>query len=363
MKKRFLAIFLSVCTLIGAVPSLILAAQDIIIKFDPVEPSTSGNDILKLIEQAAPDVPDGTLTPYGTGSLIKLIEKNELFVSANILKGIYLNNKDGDRPNLSVMRRNLDELNSLRFAKAVAFDPKGGGRRDYIAVLGIKEMPAGSGDNCTAALYIFKADGSTEPYELTFDSVNLDWAWTNLEAADANNYFSITAGDYDGDGKDSLVIYTGHIDVFSSSSSNLASGLYEVKYAGMKSYRDTWSSERIQTNRKGSEYLNKEYVNYCSNHFMDGMQISSNSGDRLGVSLETGDINGDGIDDLVVLSSTSNLSDKYKAAYRACIPMLAVGFGRKGASNVGDLSIKNTNEMREPHNLYSGSPRRFDRRH
>ena len=52
MKKRLLAIFLSVCTLIGAVPSLILAAQDIII-FDPVEPSTSGNDILKLIEQAA----------------------------------------------------------------------------------------------------------------------------------------------------------------------------------------------------------------------------------------------------------------------------------------------------------------------
>ena len=348
MKKRLLAIFLSVCTLIGAVPSLILAAQDIII-FDPVEPSTSGNDILKLIEQAAPDVPDGTLTPYGTGSLIKLIEKNELFISSNSLKGIYFNNKDGDRPNLSVIRHNLDKLNSLRFSKAVAFDPKGGGRRDHIAVLGIKEMPAGSGDNCTAALYIFKADGSTEPYELTFDSVNLDWAWTNLEAADANNYFSITAGDYDGDGKDSLVIYTGHVDVFSSSSSNLASGLYEVKYAGMKLFSDTWSSERIQTNRKGSEYLNKEYVNYCSNHFMDGMQISSNSGDRLGVSLETGDINGDGIDDLVVLSSTSNLSDQYKAAYRACIPMLAVGFGRRDASNVGDLSIKNTNE------IYSGS--------
>ena len=349
MKKRLLAIFLSVCTLIGAVPSLILAAQDIIIKFDPVEPSTSGNDILKLIEQAAPDVPDGTLTPYGTGSLIKLIEKNELFISSGSLKGIYFNNKDGDRPNLSVMRHNLDKLNSLRFSKAVAFDPKGGGRRDHIAVLGIKEMPAGSGDNCTAALYIFKADGSTEPYELTFDSVNLDWAWTNLEAADANNYFSITAGDYDGDGKDSLVIYTGHVDVFSSSSSNLASGLYEVKYAGMKLFSDTWSSERVQTNRKGSEYLNKEYVNYCSNHMMDGMQISSNPGDRLGVSLKTGDINGDGIDDLVVLSSTSNLSDQYKAAYRACIPMLAVGFGRKGASNVGDLSIKNTNE------IYSGS--------
>lgn len=348
MKKRLLAIFLSVCTLIGAVPSLILAAQDIII-FDPVEPSTSGNDILKLIEQAAPDVPDGTLTPYGTGSLIKLIEKNELFISSNSLKGIYFNNKDGDTPNLSVIRHNLNKLNSLRFSKAVAFDPKGGGRRDHIAVLGIKEMPAGSGDNCTAALYIFKADGSTEPYELTFDSVNLDWAWTNLEAADANNYFSITAGDYDGDGKDSLVIYTGHVDVFSSSSSNLASGLYEVKYAGMELFRDTWSSERIQTNRKGSEYLNKEYVNYCSSHFMDGMQISSNPGDRLGVSLETGDINGDGIDDLVVLSSTSNLSDKYKAAYKACIPMLAVGFGRKGASNVGDLSIKNTNE------IYSGS--------
>lgn len=350
MKKRILAVVLTVFTILGLVPMAVMTGAETITKFiDPVDPSLGGSDVLKLIEQAAPEVPEGTLTPYGTGSLIKLIEKNELFVSLNILKGIYFNNKGGDHPNLSVMRRDLDELNSLRFAKAVAFDPKGGGRRDYIAVLGIKEMPQGSGDNCTAALYIFKADGSGKPDELTFDSVNLDWAWTNLEAADANNYFSITAGDYDGDGKDSLVIYTGHIDVFSSSSSNLASGLYEIKYAGMKSLSDTWSSERIQTNRKGSEYLNKEYVNYCSSHFMDGMQISSNPGDRLGVSLETGDINGDGIDDLVVLSSTSNLSDKYKAAYRACIPMLAVGFGRKGASNVGDLSIKNTNE------IYSGS--------
>ena len=350
MKKRILAVVLAVFTILGLVPIAVMTGAETITKFiDPVDPSLGGSDVLKLIEQAAPEVPEGTLTPYGTGSLIKLIEKNELFVSSNILKGIYFNNKGGDHPNLSVMRRDLDELNSLRFAKAVAFDPKGGGRRDYIAVLGIKEMPAGSGDNCTAALYIFKADGSTKPDELTFDSVNLDWAWTNLEAADANNYFSITAGDYDGDGKDSLVIYTGHVDVFSPSSSNLASGLYEVKYAGMKVFRDTWSSERIQTNRKGSEYLNKEYVNYCSSHFMDGMQISSNPGDRLGVSLETGDINGDGIDDLVVLSSTSNLSDKYKAAYKACIPMLAVGFGRKGASNVGDLSIKNTNE------IYSGS--------
>lgn len=349
MKKRILAVVLTVFTILGLVPMAVMTGAETITKFiDPVDPSLGGSDVLKLIEQAAPEVPEGTLTPYGTGSLIKLIEKNELFVSSNILKGIYFNNKGGDHPNLSVMRRDLDELNSLRFAKAVAFDPKGGGRRDYIAVLGIKEMPQGSGDNCTAALYIFKADGSGKPDELTFDSVNLDWAWTNLEAADANNYFSITAGDYDGDGKDSLVIYTGHIDVFSSSSSNLASGLYEIKYAGMKSRSDTWSTERIQTNRKGSEYLNKEYVNYCSSHFMDGMQISSNPGDRLGVSLKTGDINGDGIDDLVVLSSTSNLSDKYKAAYKACIPMLAVGFGRKGASNVGDLTVRNTGEVYNP---------------
>ena len=349
MKKRILAVVLTVFTILALVPMAVMTGAETITKFiDPVDPSLGGSDVLKLIEQAAPEVPEGTLTPYGTGSLIKLIEKNELFVSSNILKGIYFNNKGGDHPNLSVMRRDLDELNSLRFAKAVAFDPKGGGRRDYIAVLGIKEMPQGSGDNCTAALYIFKADGSGKPDELTFDSVNLDWAWTNLEAVDANNYFSITAGDYDGDGKDSLVIYTGHIDVFSSSSSNLASGLYEIKYAGMKSWSDTWSSERIQTNRKGSEYLNKEYVNYCSSHFMDGMQISSNPGDRLGVSLETGDINGDGIDDLVVLSSTSNLSDKYKAAYKACIPMLAVGLGRTGAPNVGDLTVRNTGEVYNP---------------
>jgi len=349
MKKRILAVVLTVFTILGLVPMAVMTGAETITKFiDPVDPSLGGSDVLKLIEQAAPEVPEGTLTPYGTGSLIKLIEKNELFISSNILKGIYFNNKGGDHPNLSVMRRDLDELNSLRFAKAVAFDPKGGGRRDYIAVLGIKEMPQGSGDNCTAALYIFKADGSGKPDELTFDSVNLDWAWTNLEAVDANNYFSITAGDYDGDGKDSLVIYTGHIDVFSSSSSNLASGLYEIKYAGMKSWSDTWSSERIQTNRKGSEYLNKEYVNYCSSHFMDGMQISSNPGDRLGVSLETGDINGDGIDDLVVLSSTSNLSDKYKAAYKACIPMLAVGLGRTGAPNVGDLTVRNTGEVYNP---------------
>ena len=356
MKKRLLAIFLSVCTLIGTIPSLILAAEAII-RFDDAggteSSSASGSDILKSIEQAAPAVPDGVITPYGTGNIIRLIEKNELFFhSPDNFNSISYNNKDGERKNLTVFRYGLDALNSLRFAKAVSFSPKGSGRRDYIAVFGIEATPDGDSNKCTAALYIFPANYSyPSPVKLTFDSADLDWAWTNLDAVDANNYFSITAGDYDGDGKESLVIYTGNVHINTSSDqTGPASGLYEIKYEGRDplKWTEIWTPYHIPTNREGNEYFNKEYVNYCLSHVSDNLHNSTNVGDRLGVSLETGDINGDGIDDLVVLSSTGNLSDKYKDAYKACIPMLAVGLGRKGASNIGNLSVKNTNEIYAP---------------
>lgn len=79
MKKRILAVVLAVFTILGLVPIAVMTGAETITKFiDPVDPSLGGSDVLKLIEQAAPEVPEGTLTPYGTGSLIKLIEKSEL---------------------------------------------------------------------------------------------------------------------------------------------------------------------------------------------------------------------------------------------------------------------------------------------
>ncbi len=340
MKKRVIGILLAICTLLGMIPSIALSAETIIERFvDPVDPSIGGNDILKMLEQAAPAVPDGLLTPYGTGSSITLLEKSELYThipgeGAKIeYKGLSSNQLQAGLPRTGPAA-------DLMFTQAVAFDPTGCGRKNHIAVLGFYPIADNLATRGAAAVYIYNMDTNTLVKSYTkIESSWINFAWDSLDTVDANNYFSITAGDYNGDGRDSLVFYCGHIMLYPSL--GYAAGLYEVSFNGTD-----WSKTNVTVDRSGNEYINKEYIKYSYDHRsgLEGyLEESRHVGDRLCVSLASGDLNGDGIDDLAVVSAAGNLTDNYKsAAYNACVPMLAVGRGSKGASGVNDLSVSNT---------------------
>lgn len=131
---------------------------------------------------------------------------------------------------------------------------------------------------------------------------------------DSANFFQITAGDYNNDGKDTLVIYDG--------------GQYLRELTVNVNAADTSATT-------GTSFLITSSTPYFNTTYMDYKMYNSGINYRLCVSLESGDVNGDGIDDLVVASCTGDVPemDKYKdTKNETCKTTLAVGFGKTGSS-------------------------------
>ncbi|PWM38762.1 MAG: hypothetical protein DBX46_01400 [Clostridiales bacterium] len=139
---------------------------------------------------------------------------------------------------------------------------------------------------------------------------------TNLTLVDSSNFIQITAGDYNGNGSDSLIIYD-------------SLGLYEVSYASSK-----FSSSRIYGGANSVSYLHSAYR---SSKLSGSWQVQN----QLCMALASGDVNGDGIDDLAVLSYTGDITSNYVSAVgnATCIPQLSVGYGKRNTGGVNNLSV------------------------
>ena len=336
MKTRILSIILTVCMIVGLLPTLALAETITPIK-DPDDPiiikpynpnpgeggEPSGTDLLTQMEQQTAEVPEDALLPYEkTEEPLVLVEKNELYMFTNGPLGATIYTENADSGAQKAIGLFSEGLKRLRFTKAVAFDPTGSGKRNHMAILGF--YPASGNKNGAAYLYIINADTDTlvKSYEL-----DKDWfGWIGeLTTVDANNFFAITAGDYNGDGRDSLVVYC---TTFRGDGSN---ALKEISYDGKN-----WSNPvYISVSRKGHELFNKTYME-------KELYKSYALCNKLSVALESGDVNGDGIDDLVVVSAANKISDNYAndGAKTATIPMVAVAKGQKGTKNIGELSVQ-----------------------
>ena len=151
MKKRIISLALSVLLLLSLIP-----LQAFTWEIQPYYPNAdasygynsnvSGETILNdMLNQAAPgSFSDDTLTPYGTqkGEAFTLLEKAEIFEYA----------ADGSELRASTFYDDLTagssvgystaslvddtKLPALYFAKGVAFDATGSGRRDHVAIVG-----------------------------------------------------------------------------------------------------------------------------------------------------------------------------------------------------------------------------------
>lgn len=93
----------------------------------------------------------------------------------------------------------------FNYLDAVAFDPNGTGRKDHVAYVGY-----------------YQSGNSKGNYLLVYDTVKKEWTTTQdlpgtgdaagLNYLIARNFYSITAGDYNGDGKDTIVVYNPAVD-------------------------------------------------------------------------------------------------------------------------------------------------------
>ncbi len=311
--------------IVGLLPMLALAEDIVIPPFiDPeTEEDYGGEKILEDMEKQTATVPENAAAPYGKSSdPLTLVEKEELYLTIpGVSTRIFTKNASEDA---KIAVEPMSGIFKLRFTKSVAFDPTGSGKRNHIAVLGF-QPGSGAAFNGAAHLVIINADSNTVVKDFELDK---DWfGWIgDLTTATANNFFSVTAGDYNGDGRDSVVVYC---TTFRGSG---ASALKEFSYDGKN-----WNGPTlINVMRSDTEYyFNKQYMKA-------ELYKSYNLAHKLGVALETGDVNGDGIDDLIVVSSAGKLHKDYMTGdnYKASRPELRVGYGKKGTNNIGELSTR-----------------------
>ena len=254
---------------------------------------------------------------YGEGVPFLLSEQNELFFMHNYNGSSTVRTYDTLKSQLSNTGRVVESFQSvtdqtknstvqgLSFSKAVSFDPTGSGRCDHVAVVGV------SGGKLNILFY----DTGSKKWSNAFSLGEISWMNDCSDYYQMQEFISVTAGDYDGDGKDTVVVYAAFSDGY---------GLYEVSMNPVGS-----SPAAVKKNAS----VNRSALNPAYNTVSEisGFVSSKDEDgrDRLVCVLATGDINGDGIDDLAALSH--GLGNRYYYDVNYVIPYLSVITGKKGA--------------------------------
>ncbi len=264
-------------------------------------------------------------TPYGDNGFFNLAPQNELmkiFVGGDrdstnndgyITDGFQLGKtRIDDYSNAGDLIAHVENpVEAWSYLQVVPFDPAGTGRDTHIAYVGYvpdsKMIRVGVYDAANQ-----KAGGSTRWVA--------DATWIaeadgySLMQFNAYNFMSITAGDYNGDGKETIVI-------FSSGDGKSGATLSEWYF----SVTDNYIYSQSQGN---NSLLHKEYI-------QNGMGDIAEAGQKLGADLTTGDFDGDGIDDLAIVSYIG-IEASYEAddSLDAFAPQLAVVLGRGKGDHV-----------------------------
>lgn len=175
-------------------------------------------------------------------------------------------------------------LDKLSYVKSVSFDPGRTGRKDYIAYLGIKETAS----NCELWLVIEKISETSSGERHEYKICNANWMSNSGEGiahAKTGNYLSITAGDYNGNGQETLAFFYG---------SDSDPGVCQFRY-------------NIE-DQTGTIFQNiaQGHLTYIGS---TSSTAAADERNRLTCSLTTGDFDGDNIDDLAISTGHNQRSN------------------------------------------------------
>ena len=315
--ERGFAILLSVILMAACFPLSIFAEDT------TQGPDFSGTNLMNL-ENVQPSGYTTTTNPYGydIGEPFLMVEQNEL---------MYLNAWDnkvrqasyfsmGSESALNTFAKNKSGSSgtfsnpNYKLMQAVSFDPTGSGRRDHVAFVGV------SGQNKKGYMWVIdttKGTGSDCSQQVEIGDFSYMFDKSDFEVPTYSNrsFFNIVAGDFDGDGKESIVVYTPK-----QTPRNQASGcqIQEWDYDG--------SNKALSQRGEGNSLL----MGYYNDHpWYDVEDSEGNQRRKLGVSMAVGDFNGDCVDDLAVLSYCHRLpSDEAQIDYYR--PVVKIVYGTKG---------------------------------
>ena len=314
--ERGFAILLSVILMAACFPLSIFAEDT------TQGPDFSGTNLMNL-ENVQPSGYTTTTNPYGydIGEPFLMVEQNEL---------MYLNAWDNKVRQASYFSMGSESaLNTFAKSKsgssgtfsnpnyklmqAVSFDPTGSGRRDHVAFVGVGQDKKG---------YMWVIDTTkgtdsdcSQQVEIGDFSYMFDKSDFEVPTYSNRSFFNIVAGDFDGDGKESIVVYTPK-----QTPRNQASGcqIQEWDYDG--------SNKALSQRGEGNSLL----MGYYNDHpWYDVEDSEGNQRRKLGVSMAVGDFNGDCVDDLAVLSYCHRLP-KDEAQIDYYRPVVKIVYGTKG---------------------------------
>ena len=224
----------------------------------------------------------------------------------------------------------LNTRYSVNAPQMISFDPTGSGRKDHVAVLGVNLAEG----NSHLYLFVFDKNGNSSD-RLDIGTVN--WMYEKTKVIDyynIKNYYSVTAGDYDGDGKDSLAVY-GALD-------GLNFGLFEVKV--------TVSDGSVSCSKVNST-ASKDLVDIMytgpDQTMGNAFATSDDAGKKLCGQAASGDLDGDRIDDLAVITYHNGACQGSYVDFDPSSTYLAFNYGKKGGPSVVSGKTAGTYAKRE----------------
>lgn len=296
MKKRICSLLLICSMMAGLLPQIVLpqaAAADTAAARDgfglPTEEKTGITDKATLRNN-----------PYGTLGWVPLFQNHELVVAgvdSDEFQTTYEGAANGKGSQMSTFRwsNSTDVGNAERIA-TVAFDPNGTGKDEYIANLVFDKSSE------RLRLYVTNKDRRVSNVVQIGDGNDSEYI-KKLKFYQTRAMLSLAAGDFDGDGKDTLMIYT--------PGNNKDTATVD----SIKEY--TFSGSTLTDNGR---VINLGDVIDGGRDALKAMLYHDGNGDNelrahLSVDMEVGDVDMDGIDELAMTVNVNDLKETKYGKY------------------------------------------------
>ena len=291
MKKRICSLLLICSMLAGLLPQIVLpqaAAADTAAATDgfglPTEEKTGITDTATLRNN-----------PYGTLGWVPLFQNHELVVAgvdSDEFQTTYEGAVNGKGGQMSTFRwsNSTDVGNAERIA-TVAFDPNGTGKDEYIANLVFDKSSE------RLRLYVTNKDRKVSKVVQIGDGNDSEYI-KKLKFYQTRAMLCLTAGDFDGDGKDTLMVYTPG----NNEDTATVDSIKEYTFSG-------------STLTDKGRVINLGDVIDGGQDALKAMLYHDGNGDNelrahLSVDMEVGDVDMDGIDELAMTVNVNDLKEK-----------------------------------------------------
>ena len=289
MKKRALSWLLAVVMVVSLAPQTIPWAK----AADPAStPASQAKNAFGLTMEEKQAITGGNAlknNPYGTTAWIPLFQDHELVVAGvhdDEFQTTYTGGADGKGSQMSSFRwgHGKYKIGNARRLVNVAFDPYGTGRDEYIATLAFDDTAD------RLRLYVTNKDRNVVS---AIDLCNDDAAFINkLKFYQTRAMLCIEAGDFDGDGKDTLMVYT-------PGSASQDDRIKEYSFNGSLDYQ-------------GEINLGGFMAEGVHHAILEKHQGNNNDELRahLSVDMAVGDVDMDGVEELAITVNVNDLPKK-----------------------------------------------------